>query len=285
MECGWLDRGSEGRTGHQVEVRGDGTRHQRRQREARVEPDAKLRSGVLDRQNAGGQSIECIVAGRFAWCGEKNLLRMKGDLDRSRPVTTISDQVDITDADAALIATLCSEDFTRQNILNAEKGGDLGVDRPGEDLIDGTGLADRAVEEEDDPIGKVKRLITVMGDEDHRTAGIVDPAAQVVEQRTAAGGVEGGQRLIQEQDERLEGQGAGEADATLLPAREGAGGASGKMRDPGSIHPVRGAGGAIRTRDAVQPEPEGDVVADAAAQQEWLLEDDGHPPACRQGLS
>ena len=59
--------------------------------------------------------------------------------------------------------------------------------------------------------------------------------AQVAADVTAGAGVEGGERLVEEQQSRLGGQGAGQGDALGLAAGQGAGSVVGVVGEPDAL--------------------------------------------------
>ena len=77
--------------------------------------------------------------------------------------------------------------------------------------------------EDGDLVGDLHRLLLVVRDEDRRHVHLVVEPAQPLAQLGADAGVERAERLVEEQDPRLDGQRAGERHALALPAGELAG--------------------------------------------------------------
>ncbi len=94
-------------------------------------------------------------------------------------------------------------------------------------------------------------------------------------------GVDGGERLVHQQHRRIGGEGAGHADALLLPAGELVRvplGQRGVESDP--LHQLGGPGAGLLLGPAEQPGHGGDVVDDGAVLEETgVLDDVTHRPA------
>jgi hypothetical protein len=97
--------------------------------------------------------------------------------------------------------------------LDADERGDGFVGRSGEDVLRCAKLMDAAVDEDGNPIAEAEGLRAVVGDEDRGSTRIGEDAIEVFDQCGTGRGVEGGKRLVEEQDLGLEGEGAGEASA------------------------------------------------------------------------
>ena len=90
----------------------------------------------------------------------------------------------------------------------------------GAEFVGGGDQFERAVVQQRDAGGQHERLADVVGDEE---GGLVDAAAEVEEQALefeAGDGVERGEGLVEQEQGRVGGEGAGDADALLLPAGE-----------------------------------------------------------------
>ena len=81
-------------------------------------------------------------------------------------------------------------------------------------------LLDPALAHHDDPIGQRERLLLVVGDVDRRDAELALDRADLLAQRDADLRVERRQRLVEQQDLRLDRQGPRQRDPLLLPARQ-----------------------------------------------------------------
>src|SRR4051794_39247448 len=71
----------------------------------------------------------------------------------------------------------------------------------------------------DDAVGKEDGLVDLVGNEEHRLAGLAPDLEQLLLHELARLGVERGERLVHEQDLRVGGQRAGEVTALLHAAR------------------------------------------------------------------
>jgi hypothetical protein len=92
------------------------------------------------------------------------------------------------------------------------------VRRTREEILDGLDGDDAAAVEEEDAIGQLPDCGEVMGDEQHSPACAVGGGREERENSGLGGRIEGGERLIKNQDSRAGGEGAGDADALGLTA-------------------------------------------------------------------
>ena len=77
-----------------------------------------------------------------------------------------------------------------------------------------------ALREHDDAVGEVDGLVDVVGDEEDRDPVVLAHLEDEVLEVAARLRVDGGERLVHEQDRRLVGERAGDRDALLHPAGE-----------------------------------------------------------------
>ncbi len=160
--------------------------------------------------------------------------------------------------------------------VDADEVGDVAGAGVGSDVGQGAGLDDATSFEDDDAVGEGVGVDRVVGDEEAHAVEGGEVAAQVPADVTAGAGVEGGERLVEEQQARLGGQGAGQGDALGLAAGEGAGPVGGVVGEPDTLEPGGGAGSGVRLGDAAGAEAEGDVLQRGqVGEQEIVLEDDG----------
>jgi len=89
---------------------------------------------------------------------------------------------------------------------------------PPGDLGGGAGLGDATVVEDDDVISQDGGIDRIMGDEETNTGERGEVAAKVAPDLVAGGGVERGERLVQQQDLRLGRERAGQCDSLRLSA-------------------------------------------------------------------
>ena len=138
----------------------------------------------------------------------------------------------------------------------------------GDDLFEGAGLQDLAMAEEGHGVTDLADDGHLVGDDDDGDAGDVAHAAQQGEDLGGRLRVEGTRRLVAEEHSRVVGQGAGNADALTLAARQ--------LRRVGvapALEPHEGeefldALTALRTRHAGELERVADVVGGSASVQE-----------------
>ena len=105
-------------------------------------------------------------------------------------------------------------------------------------------------------------------------------AAQVAADVVPGGGVEGGERLVEQQEGGVGGQGAGEGHPLGLPAGELAGPGRRPFRQPHPSQPPVRLPAGVGPADAPGAQPEGDVVEGVeVGEQQVVLEDDAHRPA------
>ena len=81
-------------------------------------------------------------------------------------------------------------------------------------------LLDPATRDHDDAVGHLHRLLLIVGDEDGRNVHLVVQAAQPLAELLAHLGVEGAERLVEEQHLGLDGEGARQRHALPLPTGE-----------------------------------------------------------------
>ena len=94
-------------------------------------------------------------------------------------------------------------------------------ERGGREVVDlerRADLLDPALAHHHDPVGQLERLLLVVGDVDGRDPELALDLADLVAQGDADLGVERGERLVEQQDRRLEGERPRQRDALLLAA-------------------------------------------------------------------
>ncbi len=113
-----------------------------------------------------------------------------------------------------------------------------------------------------------------MGDVDERHAGALLDGPQFGAHMLAQFKVERGERLVEQHHLGFHGEGAGDGDALLLPARELVDALVGGVRQRDEVEELLGALSPLVLRDAADLEPEGDVFPDAhQRKQREVLED------------
>ena len=111
-------------------------------------------------------------------------------------------------------------DADRQRARFADEAEDEGRGRRVVDLVGAADLLDPALVQHDDAVGELDRLLLVVGDEDGGVAGAVVDLAQPAAELAPDLGVERAERLVEEEDARLDGERAGERHALALAAGE-----------------------------------------------------------------
>ena len=91
--------------------------------------------------------------------------------------------------------------------------------------------------EDDDAVGEGVGVDGIVGDEQADAVEGGEVAAQVAANVAASAGVEGGEGLVEQEQARLGGQGAGEGDALRLAAGQGAGAVVGVVGEPDPFEP------------------------------------------------
>ncbi len=110
------------------------------------------------------------------------------------------------------------DDDGGENIFEAGGVREFDAARSVEDGTGGTGFLNSAVCKSDDALADGVNFFTIVGHIKNRDAVGGVPGAQVFEDGAAQGGIEAGERFVEEQDARTSDQGAGEGDALLFAA-------------------------------------------------------------------
>ena len=159
------------------------------------------------------------------------------------------------------------------------KPGHEGRRRTVVDVVRRADLLDLAVVQHHDAIGKLDRLILIVGDEHGGVTGAIVDVAQPAAQLAADLGVERAEGLVEEQDARLDGQRAGERDALALAAGElrGIAASPGRRAGRGRAAPSRACGSPSSpggSPAAADVETEGDVVEHRHVAEEGVVLED-----------
>ena len=99
-----------------------------------------------------------------------------------------------------------------------DEGHDELVGRPLVELARRAFLLDAPAVHDHDMVGHVHGLLLVVGHEDRRHVGLVVESSQPDAQLLADARIEGAEGLVEEEDRRLDGQGASEGHALPLTA-------------------------------------------------------------------
>ncbi len=142
-------------------------------------------------------------------------------------------------------------------------------------------LDDFAVIHDGDAVGHFERLLLVVSDEDAGDVQIVMQAAQPAAEFLAHLGIEGAERFVEQEDARLDGEGAGERDALALAAGQLVRIAVAEPIELNQIeqlaHPLADVLLRWAGRARAQAQPEGHVFGDGQMAKEGImLEDESH---------
>ena len=116
-------------------------------------------------------------------------------------------------------STTPSIDDARQRVRQSDELRDERRRRPVVELRGGGDLLEHAGAHDADPVGDAECLLLVVRDEERRRADLELDPPDLVAQLAAHLGVERRQRLVEQQDHRLDGQSPGQRDPLLLAAR------------------------------------------------------------------
>ena len=166
--------------------------------------------------------------------------------------------------------------------VDADEVGDVAGPGLGGDVGERAGLHDAPAFEDDDAVGQGVGVDGVVGDEQADAVEGGEVAAQVAADVAAGAGVEGGERLVEQEQAGLGGQRPGQRDPLRLAAGQRRG------RWPAwSARPTRSSHAAARARaaglgDAPGAQPEGDVLERGeVGEQQVVLEHHGDRTALR----
>ena len=175
------------------------------------------------------------------------------------------------------VAPRPSRDLRRRLVVEPDELGDEGRGRRGVQLGRRRELLEAAGVHHPDPVGDGERLLLVVGDEEGGGADLELDPADLVAQLGADLGVEGRQRLVEQQHGRLDGQGPGQRHALLLAAGQLAGVAVRVLAEADQLELLLAT---LRSRAAVlapQLEAERDVVEHGQVREQAVrLEDHPH---------
>src|SRR5690606_18252216 len=145
---------------------------------------------------------------------------------------------------------------------------DVVVGRRADDLLGGAQLHHAAVAHQGDPVAEPEGLLEVVGDEDHRAALLVVQPGHLLLHVAPDQRVEGAERLVEEEDLRVDGEGAGQADGLLLAAGQLGGQALLHARQAALGDDLGGLLAAFGLAHALDLQAVGDVVEDGAVRQQ-----------------
>ena len=99
-----------------------------------------------------------------------------------------------------------------------EEPGDAGIPWVGIEVLGAPGLADPAVTDDGDLFGQGESFVLIVGDEERGGALLPQHALDIGAHARTKAGVQGGEGLVEQDDARLDGQGAGQGHPLLLAA-------------------------------------------------------------------
>ena len=141
-------------------------------------------------------------------------------------------------------------------------------------------LGDRAVFEDDDTVGQCVGVDRVVRDEQPHAVERLEVPPEVAAHVASRAGVEGGERLVEQQHAGVAGEGACECDALLLPARERRWSGRGRAVEADALQPVRRLRSSIVLRRPGGPQPERHVLERRhVLEQQVVLEHHADRPA------
>ncbi|OQB94160.1 MAG: hypothetical protein BWX86_01544 [Verrucomicrobia bacterium ADurb.Bin122] len=145
---------------------------------------------------------------------------------------------------------IAAEEAARQHGLHADDARDGIAGGSAENFGDGAVLQQPARLHDRERIAQGEDFVTGVTHQNHRDSQLVADAAQVRDDRGFAGGVEGGERLVEQQQAGRGDEGACECHALPLAAGERLHGPSEQGRDAEQTADVRTAGGTALTGGA-----------------------------------
>ena len=150
----------------------------------------------------------------------------------------------------------------------ADEVADVVVGRRPHHLVRRPDLDDLAVAHDQDPVAELERLAEVVGDEDHGLAHVAVQPDDLVLHVAADQRVEGGERLVEEDQRGVRGQRPPEADALLHAAGQLVGERLLVARQPDEVDDLLRPGEPLAAGLPAHLEPEGDVVDHPAVRQQ-----------------
>ena len=160
------------------------------------------------------------------------------------------------------VRTRCLHDLHGNDIGIADEAGGERGGRRAVDRLGGADLLDATLVQHDDAVRQGHGLALVVRDIDEGGAGLAVDAAQLRLHFEADRQVEGGERLVEEQHLRTLHQHAGEGHALHLSAGQLVTAAALVAFEPNQGQRLAHAARDLVARQALQTQPEGDVLAD-----------------------
>jgi hypothetical protein len=155
--------------------------------------------------------------------------------------------------------------------VDPDQLGDIAGTGLGAHLGRGAGLGEAAGLQHDQPVGQGDRFQRVVGDEQPGAVEGGQVAAQVAADLGAGGRVQGGQRLVQQQQPRVADHGPGQRDPLGLAAGQGPGPGAGAGGQADPVQPARCPPARLRLGDPAGAQPEGDVLQGRQVREEQVV--------------
>ena len=162
-------------------------------------------------------------------------------------------------------------DFAFQEIGGAEESGDPCGGRVEVEVAWSSGGDEAAVADDGHAVGHGEGLVLVVGDVDAGDAGGALGASDFIAHLEAEFGVEVGEGLVEQEEVRVDGEGAGEGDALLLAAGELGGASAGVIGHPDDVEEFAGPLVSLSPSLASHLEAESDVLEDAHVRPEGVV--------------
>ena len=177
-------------------------------------------------------------------------------------------------------------DPARPLVDGAEEARDEAVGRAVVEFGRRAHLLDTALTHDRDPVRQREGLVDVVGDENGGDAEAMLQVGQFAAHVLAQAGIEVRQGLVEQQQVRLDDDGAGERDALLLSARQFGGLAPAIALQPHRGQRARHPRLALGPRDLAHGEAEADVLRHRHVREEGVvLEDEADPPGPDRGMA
>jgi len=151
------------------------------------------------------------------------------------------------------------------------------------ELVGRGGLHHPALAHDGHAIAERERLALIVCDVHGRERELVEQAAQILEQAVAQPAVERAERLVEEQDLRLGGEGARERDPLALPARQRPDGAVPEAGEPDELEQISSTSRDRVGRVPAHAQPERDIAKDVPVREERMILEHEPDPASIRG--
>src|SRR6266496_1424585 len=159
-----------------------------------------------------------------------------------------------------------------KKIFNADEAGHRLADRAAEHFIRRSNLLATALDHYCDAVAKAHRLFASVGNENGCDPAVAEKPLEIAEEVLARRRIEGGKRLVQEQDVGLDGKSPRETDALCFSSGQSAGLPRSQRFNAQAVHPAAGALLDVAPRHAAQLQAECHVLLNCCVDQQRILE-------------